>query len=395
MSRVIKLRALKKIGKKHGMIVLAVQIDDNTYRTGQHYDIKNPSNPYLTLKEMTSEIALSEEKAKVFPYVINPLNPLKFKDGDEFDIETPRGKAIVDFIRLNAFPGTVAENKESINRSKSEWYFEDKEQEADTSLKMFDVKFKAGGVLNAMSVHEKLRLANYLFIFKGDKELSKNNKEAVLFARLYQYCEFAPQVIIDSQLEENKTNLLIAEMVEKGIIKKSGSDYYDGTNLVAKDFASLVYVYKTELHLQQQWDVRYRQIMNNPSTMFNPVIVEQISVSTQEFLESIIKRDRKSLEILVKNLERSNDMKSKQLLAEYRSQINDILNPVDKTMKEETPMVEEPKKQEPSPEKISEKTEPSNTQGPSSPGNAEPPKKPTGRGGNAGNSKKIQKNKAN
>lgn len=325
---IVKLRALKKIGKKHGCILLAAQIDEFNYRTGQHYDIKNPTKPYLSLKEMTGEVPLSPEKATIFPYVINPFVPVRLVDGQSFDKTNPKDLAILEFIKLNMWNETLILNKSDKDYSKTEWLLEDIDNENTILVEQYKLKNEAMTIVATLSIDEKLRLANYINIFKGDVKLSKKENEGSIIARLFEYSDIDPQLIIDSQKRENKELLYVAELVEKGIIRKSSSDFYDGTMKIASNFIGLVVVYRTDLILQQKWDVAYKSQKERPFSVTDPVNVEKVNINTQEFLEAIIAKDKKSLTVLVEMLKKSTSSESKQLLAKWQYQINEIINPV-------------------------------------------------------------------
>lgn len=256
-KNIVKLRGISKIAKSSGLYIKAAKLNDNTYVTGQGIIPSDPESVNnLTLDEMTGKKPLSDEKARRFPFIINPFEIYNFPDGKVFDLDTYEDRAFVEMIKLVG--GRVAKSKSEVIRGRHDFYLENKEKEHKVIVSKFEKMIEAGNIIMGLSSDGVFDMASFIGVSKGDSqmliEMSTNQARALLV----KYAQDKPEVIIEGNLPENKIWIQVANLVSSNVLKLNGSDFYEGSTFIASDFDSLVNIYRTDSQKKIRWDKKYR-----------------------------------------------------------------------------------------------------------------------------------------
>jgi hypothetical protein len=252
---IVKLVAVSKAGKKHPLMLLAPEWN-NTFITGQHIDPKDPlTTNNLTTDEMLGKVSLSEEKRKKFPYVINPVEPLQFFDGQKFDTDVDKDNAMLGFIK-SAGKFKVAKSKSDFSRQKHTHYLENKEEEARIEVQDFDNTFIAAQYIKNSNEDELCNAAMYLnYIIPGTNIDLKSFTRTRILAEMYKLCQKSPSKVIDAYSPERKEDVYILSLVRHEILQHKENGFYDGFSYIGNNIEAVrdFVKRKDNVHIMDRW----------------------------------------------------------------------------------------------------------------------------------------------
>lgn len=260
--------------KLHPYRSIAIWSDTlKTYLTGQHIDhYKDTTRNNLTTDEMTGKERLSPQKAKLFPYVINPLEPLMLIHNAPVDLTKDElgnyinvvDKAFYDYL---VYQPVVALNKEVFNRTKHVFYIQDEEKEAAGRITQKSLVYKAAFMIRENTSFEKLKEVGLLLNFSStDFNVNLDRISKVkLEDMIYSLCEKDPQKVIDCFDADVDNKLFVLKLVDKGILKRKGNDFFEGSRYIANGLDGvLAYISNKEGQLDaskwhKMFDNKYEQ----------------------------------------------------------------------------------------------------------------------------------------
>jgi len=321
----IKLVGLSRMGKAHGLYVTAVKINDNNYATGQGI-IPNDESTYdnLTLDEMTGKKPLTAEKAKKFPYVIDPFEIYHFPSGFEFDLGLEEHKAFVDLIKMSA--NRVAHSKNKIKRGTHDFYLQNIELESKEEVDTFNKIIDAGNIIRDLGYDDAYTLLGFVSVTTGDKDIigKKLSRNAVMKS-LADYAQKRPSIIIEAVKPENKILMKVSKLVMEGIIKSKRGDFYEGNTFIASDFKGLANVYRNDSELRLRWEKKLGAIQNKEVSFAaepkDKEIIEsktKVEILIDEYKDSLLKIEIEKARIIKEELEKLNDERANKVLKEYK-----------------------------------------------------------------------------
>ena len=321
----VKLRGISKVAKESGLYLASIKLNDNTYVTGQGVIPGRPKTAGgLTLDEMSGKTPLSEEKAKKFPFIINPFRQYPFPDGYVFDDESPEGKAFLDLIAITA-SDRVAASKAEIRRGDHSFYLENKVRESKAKVNRFKKSVQAANVLNKLSTSEMLGVADYIYVHENDPLCNRDKEEDVIFGALYDYAQKKPGVLMNAMSPENKSWIRVAGFVTKGILNKRNGEYYEGNVFIAANFESLIDLYRTNIEKSTRWDKKYSELKRNIySDVTEPIL--DITGIKSSFLEAVFNDDKEAIEKASLEIKKSGDESLMALLVKHISNNKPIEN---------------------------------------------------------------------
>lgn len=337
---IVKLRCTNKIAKKNGIYVRPYMIDKNNYATGQGV-LPNDASTHnnLTLKEMIGEVALSEEKAKRFPFIVDPFGPKKFEDGFTFDLDTPEGEAMYNLVLLNCAHVAIDKVTYQNDHMRYQAYFENRAVESTNRTKLVKDTIKAGSLINSLSLPALFDLANFLYIHKNESNCSPKASQEVIIDALYAYSQKKPKVIIDALKEDNVKALRVSNFIVKGILTRKNSDFYEGNTFLANSFEKVVALYNNNFEYSQRWDEKYSTKSENAHASFAEVTPTlNIEAIKNKLLISIMDKDITSIDSVVNEIKASGSNELMVFLVSYNSKINEAKAPVAKKVTDETAM---------------------------------------------------------
>jgi len=139
-----------------------------------------------------------------------------------FDLSNPNDKIHFEVIRDDKL---IALSKDEVNPGAHRYYIEDKEHEASIAISKTRLKAKAFKVIALLSLEDMINYSRILGKFA--KQLSGTQVEALL----YEYCEDAPQKIIDiSEDRDLKYKILMHKLTSNGFIGIKNGKYWNGSD---------------------------------------------------------------------------------------------------------------------------------------------------------------------
>lgn len=221
----------------------------NTYLTGQHIipGVTDPEDG-LTPEEMTGEKPLSVEKARKFPYVLNPdnqtpiihLNKLDLSTNEKGQVINYKDKVLYDFFVK--YSGVVAESKDKFIIDKHFFYIRDEEFEAEQRVSKRKLLYKA---MNLVQENTSTRKLNDLALMLSYtiKNFSVNPNIISLSQLedvILKACEDYPEEVIKCYEEGAEEMLFILKVKDKGIIVKRDDAFYDGQMFLGRTIADVL-----------------------------------------------------------------------------------------------------------------------------------------------------------
>lgn len=212
----------------------------NTWLTGQH--IYEGHDDGLTTDEMIGKVALTPEKRKAYPYIINPLEVYPIWNRRKFDITTnEEGKPVnpkdyFEFIMYRDFSYNVAKSKRSVRPGYDLFYIHDVEEEAKATVSMEDLIYDATKYVREDCTMDRYKELALLLNYKI-KNFHINvdgMTEVQVRARLYEACKKNPVEVLSCKEESSSDELFILKAVSYGIIKRMGDDFFDGGKFIGK-----------------------------------------------------------------------------------------------------------------------------------------------------------------
>ncbi len=223
--------------------------DANTYLTGQHIDAERPetANTHLTVKEMTGETPLSEQKLKKFPYIINPKNEYPLINGMILNItQKPDGtyENVKDgslYEMYVKYGYRIARSRKTFRKGYDFFYIQDEIEEAREAVSIDDKIFEA-----MKCIKEKTNVSSYKDValllsykIKGFFLNIDNKDELVIQNKLFEVCKKNPDEVIECFTEQAKDDLVILKLADKNIIQKKGTDFFDGDRYIGNSVRSV------------------------------------------------------------------------------------------------------------------------------------------------------------
>jgi len=295
-----------------------------TYVTGQHIiPADSTTRGNLTVAEMTGEKLISEEKAKRFPYIINPLNHVVLNHMQKFILSTdengeyidPRSKALFDYLQLQSYCG---KHKGDVNSKV--FYIEDEEQEAKVKTSKRDMIFNAMKALRECGREEVLDVALLLNHKRSNFYIDSNKTSyEVVLSKVMDIAEVDPDMILSCITTGAKEEIFAAKLHLKGIISRKGNAYFDGKDYLGEGLDGVVRYMKASDEKNRQkaarWSTMLRDIQSGvlQPREYNPE-AETIKVKSdmeaefkkkldgfQAYMENVMKQTR--VDILRKTAE--------------------------------------------------------------------------------------------
>lgn len=208
----------------------------NTYETGQHIIPGVTSlDDGLTVDEMTGAKPLSEEKARKFPYVINPDDQQPLVHLVKLNLSTDeQGKYIhyKDYALYNFFVNhtdAVAKSKDEYIVDKHLFYVQDNEVEAEKRITKRKLIFKAQAkVQENVSINRLQDLALLISYNAVGYSINPNATMNQLEDSIMEACEKYPEEVLNCFEMGAQDQLFILKLVNKQIIDHRDTGYFDG-----------------------------------------------------------------------------------------------------------------------------------------------------------------------
>ena len=226
-----------------------------TYLTGQHIDPRDPeTEDNLTVKEMTGELALSPEKLSKFPFVINPLRPIKFMNNQKFDLSTDekgvvinyKDEALLNMLRLYGW--FVAPDKGSIIPRKTYFYIHDEIHEATKRFVSSELAYNAEKYVREELSEQGMKDLALVLSYKLSSFSYEPGKTdmVVVKDRIIETCKENPEKVLETKEETFKDELFVLKLSLHDILRRKGTDFYYGSEFVGKDLPSVERYMKME-----------------------------------------------------------------------------------------------------------------------------------------------------
>ena len=265
VEKKIRIIALDKRYRKH-VYQFAVTKSERTGRfiTGQE--------EYLTEEQMTGkkEITKSTKDSLQMgdqPFIINPYNHYGLLHGRTFDLSyniddkdnktylNPKDYAEFTFFSLQP---EVTENKESFIKDKHFFYIEDKEREAEVSIRNDDKAFEAESYvrkeLNVGRYKDLLLMMNY--DIRGLNVNPDTMTDSEVRASVINACRKHPENVLKFKSSDSDEVLFIIKLMKYSILeKRNGIDIYYRDQFISSSFDGVrSWLHKSENnHLVTKW----------------------------------------------------------------------------------------------------------------------------------------------
>lgn len=238
-TKIIKVYALDpRYRKVPYPAVAAEDTRHNTFITGQQYQ-PGIKEPFLTVPEMTGEVALSAEKAEQFPFIVNPLHRVQILHGGAFNLSTdaegnythPKDAAILKFIRLQDF---VAPTKSEYRKGKHYFYIDDREKEAEINVTKIDQEFAAMKLIYENTSFKKMRELGLLlqYYLKDFKIEFDNWTSTMIKDRLLRAAKESPEEVLRCSMKSAENDLYVLKLSLHKIINRKSDGFYSGNDFL-------------------------------------------------------------------------------------------------------------------------------------------------------------------
>ncbi|MCK9281876.1 MAG: hypothetical protein M0P71_14720 [Melioribacteraceae bacterium] len=209
----------------------------NTYITGQHIDVRDPSTKgNLTKEQIEGTTPLTDEQLKKFKYVIKADFRVRIQhmrrynntvDDVTGEIENAKDYAELNFLR---YQDIVAKSKKDVVPGTHYFYLEDAEKEAEERINQKNLVFKAMSFINRNSnINKFVDLAILLNYKIADCRIDVNGLSPLMIQdKLMEYATSNPNEVISCFGPSVDRDLFILKAENKGLITKKGNSYFDG-----------------------------------------------------------------------------------------------------------------------------------------------------------------------
>lgn len=241
----------------------------NCYMTGQHIDPSDRSTKdNLTVDEMTMQKQLSEEKAKRFPYIINPEQNIPIIHMEQLDISVEDGEPVnpnhwakYNFIKNHC--SFVASSKKSVRPGTDYFYIEDLESEAEEAVKASDLRYEA-----EKCIREKTSIRNMKDIALMLNYKIKNFSipvdtlsETRVKAELLKACEKHYNEVISCFRTDANEELYIYKLVKYGILENKNGAFFDGTQIIGTNVENVKIYMKSGATENQKYVSKWGRLL--------------------------------------------------------------------------------------------------------------------------------------
>ena len=249
MKREVTLIAVDKRYKKSHYPFRCVYDEGlKTYRTGQHIDPNNPDTfNNLTVEEMTGKEKLSEQKRKMFPFIINPAGQINFYNGQKFDLTKNKAgeyinhqhAALINLLRKEAW--FVADSSDKLIPRTHYFYLHDEIFEAEQRIISSDLTYEAEKFIREGLLKDGLKDVAMLLGYKvkGFNVDPALTSELVLKDKIIALCKTKPEKVLECRDPGSKEDLYVLKLALNNIITRRGTDFYDGSEFIGKDLESV------------------------------------------------------------------------------------------------------------------------------------------------------------
>jgi hypothetical protein len=320
---VVEIIFTKRVYQRNPWFIPIVKLGERNFRTGQE----------LTYEEMTGHAPLSPEKAKEYPFIINPERVYSVIDRTKFNAEDPKSLA---FLTLMAMSGKIAKSQQEyqLDPFKYDGYFYDKESEAMSYNSFSDVVYRAETLVRQTPIEDYSRLIlilNYR-IRSGFNVSPKGVSADYMRSKLIEAAKKWPQVVLNCFPENNpgiETELFILELVHYGIITQNAQgDIYFGQDFIASNIEEVKKLLTKEAYtgMKNRWGLALQKAKGGPlpdHIEADPGELTKTFVENVKLLkEAINEKDlQKSLDMLTicERLEKKLKEEGKEVLVDLES----------------------------------------------------------------------------
>lgn len=216
--------------------VAAEDTSNDTFITGQQFiPGVTKDGHYLTKEEMLGNSPLPAQKAKRFPYVINPTTRVNIMHASSYDLSTyedgsavnPKDMAILNFIRLQDF---VAPTKADYRKGKHYFYIDDREATAERNVTQFDLEFSAMEFIYKNTAPRRMKELCLLISYyvKGFKVDFLTFNDTMIKERLLSAAKENPKDVLACATEGAKNELFVLKLAHYKIIQRKMDGFFDG-----------------------------------------------------------------------------------------------------------------------------------------------------------------------
>ena len=214
--------------------------DSGIYLTGQIINPKDSkTSKFLSLDEATGKKMISEEKALLFPFVIDPFIPIPVKNNMILDLSIDdegvpinvRDQAYYKMFLLHT--DTFAKSEVSYDQVNHKFYFVDEQAVAEESVSR---KRELRAVLNAildLPVARLKDIALLLNVYDSDFKVNPEHVSSLILEDKVSSCVEKKPLLLkgifnkdNSFTDKAKDDLFIAKLVQLGEIRINVRDFY-------------------------------------------------------------------------------------------------------------------------------------------------------------------------
>ena len=296
---VVEIIFTKRIYQRNPWFIPIVKLGEKNYRTGQN----------LTYEEMTGQTPLSAEKAKEYPFIINPNVVYSVIDRTKFNAEDPRD---LTYLTLMMLSGRIAKSQmeHQADPFKYDGYFYDKEGEAMSYNTFSDLAFRAETLVRQtpMEDYHKLILVLNYRIRSGFNVSPKGVSPDYMRAKLIEAAKKWPSVVLNCFPENNpgiEAELFILELIHYGIITQNAQgDIYFGQDFIASNIEETKKLLTKEAYtgMKNRWGLALQKAKGGP-------LPDHIDEDPDGFVKTFVENIRLLKEAIAeKDFQKATDM---------------------------------------------------------------------------------------